>query len=93
MNEALQRAAATGDGTSVKRLLSQGVDVNIPDDSEHSASMYSYGQGHGHVSNLMIAVGVENVYSLDSNISILTGIQVSWFLYALSKLIVFTPHT
>ena len=69
MNEVLRRATATGDETSVKRLLSREVDVNIPDDSGYSAFMYSCGQGHVGISNLMITVGAANVNDPDSKIS------------------------
>ena len=46
MHEAIQRAAATGDETVVKRLLSRGVEVNISDGSGYTAFMYACGQGH-----------------------------------------------
>jgi len=69
MNEALQRAAAIGDSTCVKRLLSRGVDVNILDDSGYSAFLYACGQGHDPIANLMITIGGANVNDPDSKLS------------------------
>lgn len=70
MIEAMQRAASTGDEITVKRLLSRGVDVNIPDDSGYTAFMYCCGQGHLRIAELMITVGGANADdSLDSKTS------------------------
>lgn len=66
MNEAMQRAAAIGDDTSAKRLLSRGVDVNVVDDSGYSAFMYCCGLGHLGIVELMITAGGANINNPDS---------------------------
>lgn len=66
MNDAMRRAAAIGDETSAKRLLSRGVDVNLADDSGYSAFMYCCGQGHLGIAELMIVAGGANVDDQDS---------------------------
>ena len=57
MNEAMNQAASRGDTIMVKRLLSRGVHVNVPDESGYTAFMYACGQGHLEVAELMITVG------------------------------------
>lgn len=60
-DEAMRRAASTGDETTVKRLLSRGVDVNRPDGTGYNAFFYCCGQGHVRIAEMMISNGEANV--------------------------------
>lgn len=66
MNAAMQQAASRGDEAMVKRLLSRGVHVNVPDETGYSAFMYACGQGHLEIADLMISIGDATVNEVDS---------------------------
>ncbi|KAL3780575.1 hypothetical protein HJC23_004167 [Cyclotella cryptica] len=69
MTEAMQQAACRGDKTTVKRLLSRGVHVNVPDETGYTAFMYACGKGHTDIAELMISVGDAAVNDADSKVA------------------------
>lgn len=69
MSEALRRAASNGDVIAVKRLLSRGVRVNVPDKTGYTAFMFACGRGHTEIVDLMLSVGDANVNDSNSKVT------------------------
>ena len=69
MNDVLRQAAPREDMIMMKRLLSRGVRVNMPDETGVTAFMYACGQGHTEIAELMISVHDAIVKDTDAKLT------------------------